>query len=127
MANRKTRKVTPRNRTSKPLAADLPLSSAIKKEATSILRVFDEPTEEACGAAREALRTIIEMTRDENVSAKDSLFFILGIALSGKTLPGYATLDYDHICDIRRVLEAIKRYQEDESQKLTCPPTLVQS
>jgi hypothetical protein len=67
--------------------------------------------------ARKVVSRLVLGTRDSNVSLGDKVLFLLSCALSIKHLPGYATLDSNHIKQISTFIETVRRYIDDTSQK----------
>jgi hypothetical protein len=94
-----------------------PISSSLKRLGRTLSAGVSQPTPDTYRAAREIINTILDQHTTGSVNSEQSTLFMLAVALSGKALPGYATLDYDHIIEIQEILAGIKRYQTDLSQK----------
>jgi hypothetical protein len=101
-------------RKTRALAADAILESKF----LPIIKGFFKPQAEALAAARGCLTTLISADPNKGVlSAEQNMMFYLSCALSDAALPGYATLDFDHIKDIEQVIASIRRYAGDASNK----------
>lgn len=75
-----------------------PLISTFKNASKTISRiVFDEPL--------------------ERITISDKINFLASVFLSEQTLPGYSTLDPDHVDQISSFIKNIERYVDDSSQK----------
>jgi hypothetical protein len=98
-------------------SSDTSLKESVRKEALKILRSIGEPTGASYAAAREILNRTIDRQSAAPMSVNDGTLFLLSCALSDQALPGYATLDTEHINQIHRALEQIKRYSQDPSRK----------
>lgn len=65
-----------------------------------------------------ACKAINEIVFDKpSISVDDNFVLLVACALAGHALPGYATLDYGHVRDIKKILGQIERYLEDSSNK----------
>jgi len=82
-----------------------------------ILRGFSDSAEEAYAAARNIIHQIAVTNNSPDLTAEDKDLFALSCALSVTSLPGYATLDLDHIHEIQKIITEIKKYVDDLSQK----------
>ena len=76
------------------------------------------PSLAACKEARETIaKLVFAEPPKENLTSTDALSLILSFKLSLRTLPGYATLDTNHIKQIRQAIAAMEEYIDDTSQK----------
>jgi hypothetical protein len=89
----------------------------VRKQSAKILQTFSEPTDASYAKAREVLNQIVDRQTGSALSVNDGILFLLSYALSDQALPGYATLDSEHIHEIHRALEQIKKYSQDGAQK----------
>jgi hypothetical protein len=76
---------------------------------------FIQPNAVSYAAARDVLNKTVFGAGD--ISVEDNIFTVFALALSGNALPGYATLDFAHVNAIFQILQKIKSYSEDASQK----------
>jgi len=71
----------------------------------------------AIDLARETIAKLVVEPRQSRVDVTDQILFLLSCNLSSSYLPGYATLDSDHIRHIGDLISTIQRYVDDSSQK----------
>jgi hypothetical protein len=89
----------------------------LRRKLLPLIKGFTEGSPDAYQRAAKALQDIVFGPIGDSVSIDDNLVLLLACALSGQVLPGYATLDFDHVREIKFILDAIKSYSEDSSQK----------
>lgn len=75
---------------------------------------FDEG---AYQSARQIVADAALQPASHAITCEENVVLLFAIALSGKALRDYATLDAAHILDIAAVLSAIRRYAADQSLK----------
>ena len=104
-------------RAASPATGAAPMPPAVLKEALLLLEGLRVPSDAAYTQARDILNAFATRPPASYPTHGDTLLFLLSCALSGRSLPGYATLDPAQIHDIERVVSVIKRYLDDQSQK----------
>jgi hypothetical protein len=66
--------------------------------------------------ARDFIIAFLEREQASSASISDDILFLLSCALSDKALPGYATLEAEHIRQIDQAVDEINRYYQDTSK-----------
>ena len=84
-----------------------------QKSATLLLHGGDDAHE----IANDVIRRIMKAASKSDISAADKVLFLLSCGLSTKALAGYSTLHGPHINEVKHVIEKIKHYIGDASQK----------
>src|ERR1051325_5775628 len=91
------------------------IARKIIKDALPLLRGF--PEGKALTQARDIIKRVVIQTDETEVSPEDKILFVLSCALSVRHLPGYATLDSEHINQINALIKNVQSYVNDTSQK----------
>lgn len=89
----------------------------IRQAADPLLRGLVEPTLNTYECAKKTINDLVVVSDDPIKTEGDKASFVLSVALSAKHLPGYATLDKNHIEQITQVIAHIERYIDDASQR----------
>ena len=89
----------------------------IDQEVIPLLRTMAGRDDSVRILARNIITNLIIEPTIGTVSAVDKLLFVLAMRCSMQQLPGYATLDNLHVKAIQKLLDKIKQYTADSSQK----------
>jgi hypothetical protein len=89
----------------------------VQRRILALLEGFAKVDEGAYELARQIVAGIALQRPLRPITREENILFLFSIALSGKALREYATLDSEHIRDIDTVLGAIRRYAVDQSLK----------
>jgi hypothetical protein len=93
------------------------IASKILKDAEALLRSEPKSNAKGLSQARDIIKRLIIETDSSEVSLEDKILFVLCCNLSIRSLPGYATLDSGHINQINALIDNVKAYVNDASQK----------
>lgn len=89
----------------------------IEQEVMPLLRLMPEGNEQCFHRARQIIESLVVSSHTPPISAIDKLMFLLACSCSGMRIPGYATLDEKHIGAISNLVDRIRTYANDPSQK----------
>ena len=103
----------------RPSAAKDPITISDPELATfrQLIASLKTTNIEGYHAARTNINRLLDLEPTDKVSIPDNGQFLLSVNLSNKVLPGYATLDDEHVARISTVLVDIKKYVREKSQK----------
>jgi hypothetical protein len=93
------------------------LKEAVRKQSIKFLQNLATPTPALYSNAREVINGLVDRKATSPLSVNESIPFLLAYVLSDQALPGYSTLDSEHIEEIDQAVDQIKKYSQDGSQK----------
>ena len=117
MALRKSRKRRVAGAKSSTKPSPQRMSAVQRRDLRTLIEALFKPTPQAHELARETISRIVKAKGNEPVDTFDQVLFLASASLSVRTLPGYATLDSNHIANIEGLISKINKYTEDLSQK----------
>lgn len=89
----------------------------INAEALPLIRPSVRGEDTRIRQARQIIENLVVKTHADRLTPIDKLLFLLACGFSNMHLPGYATLDEQHIKSISSLVAVIREYASDTSQK----------
>jgi len=89
----------------------------IYEEVIPLIRSISRNQRNAASLSHAIVNEFIVKDSSRDLDIIDKILFVIAYAASGQHIPGYATLDSNHIKDIDGFIDTIKRYANDSSQK----------